>query len=102
MSHKNLDKKGRLRSVIVSFRVSAEESEMINNLVKISGMTKQDYIIDRLSNRDFSITPNPRVFIGLKLLLENVLMKFEKSKNPTDDILDTINIVANLLNNVNS
>lgn len=45
MSAKNLDNKGRFRGKIVSFRMSAEENDMLDSFVRLSGHTKQDYII---------------------------------------------------------
>lgn len=45
MSAKNRDRCNRWRSKTVSFRVSLEENEQLNTFVKLSGMTKQDYII---------------------------------------------------------
>lgn len=48
---KNIDKKGRWRNVIVSFRMSPEERDDLNARVKLSGLTKQDYVIKRLLER---------------------------------------------------
>ena len=45
---KNLDYKGRWRNKTVAFRVSEEEAKLIDDLVALSGLTKQDYIIRRL------------------------------------------------------
>lgn len=45
MSAKNLDQKGRLRSKIISFRMSPEENKLLDRKVLLSGYTKQDYII---------------------------------------------------------
>ncbi len=66
MSAKNLDKKQRFRSKTVGFRCSPEENAELDRLIKLSGMTKQDYIIDRLQNKEIIVTPNPRVFKALK------------------------------------
>ena len=41
---KNLDSKGRWRNKIVAFRVSPEEAEQIDACVRLSGLSKQDYI----------------------------------------------------------
>ena len=49
---RNVDKKGRWRSVTVAFRVSPEENEDLNTRVRLSGLTKQDYIIRRLQERE--------------------------------------------------
>ncbi len=48
MSAKNRDNKNRWRNVTVGFRVSPEESEQIDRAVRLSGLTKQDYITRRL------------------------------------------------------
>ena len=47
MSAKNVDNKGRLRSKIVSFRMSPEEANLLDGFVLISGINKQDYLINR-------------------------------------------------------
>ena len=47
MSAKNKDNKNRWRNITVGFRVSPEESEQINKAVRLSGLSKQDYITRR-------------------------------------------------------
>jgi len=56
MSKKNLDGHGRWRSVNVSFRVSPEEDRLLETFVKLSGMTKQDYLTDRVLCRDVVVS----------------------------------------------
>ena len=52
MSAKNLDNHNRWRSKTIAFRVSPEENEQIEIAVRLSGLTKQDYITrDRKSTR---------------------------------------------------
>ena len=41
---RSLDYKGRWRNRTVAFRVSDEEAKLLNDLVALSGLTKQDYI----------------------------------------------------------
>ena len=53
MSAKNLDNKGRFRSRTIGFRVSPEEDAQINVAVSLSGLTKQDYITNRLLCREY-------------------------------------------------
>ena len=48
MSAKNLDNCNRWRNKTVAFRVSPEENERIDKAVRLSGLTKQDYITRRL------------------------------------------------------
>ena len=100
MSHKNLDAKNRLRSVVVSFRVSPEEGNDLNTRVRLSGLTKQDYIIRRLQGRDIVVQGNPRVYKALKDqlgLVYDELRRLNNAGNASDEFLDTINLIATTL-----
>ena len=48
MSAKNYDRHNRWRSKTIAFRMSPEEDQQLEAFVKISGLTKQDYITTRL------------------------------------------------------
>ena len=61
MSQKVLDRKGRFRNKIISFRVSPEESIMLERKVKLSGLTKQDYLINSILDKEIVVEPNPYV-----------------------------------------
>ena len=54
---KNLDSKGRWRNKIVAFRVSPEEAEQIDACVRLSGLSKQDYITKRLTDLHIDFVP---------------------------------------------
>ena len=41
--------------------MSEEENMAIDEAVALTGMTKQDYIIAKLTNRDVVVVGNPRV-----------------------------------------
>ena len=99
MSAKNLDKKGRLRNRIVAFRVSPEEGDMIDAKVKLSGLTKQDYIIKKLTDSTVVVQPNPRVYKALKIQLEAVLAEL-KTKVLTDELLETIRLIVTTLDGI--
>lgn len=81
---KKYDYCNRERSVTVGFRVSPEESQMINDLVAISGMTKQDYITAKLLNRDIIVQGNPRVYNMLRNSLQKVLTELKSLKRCED------------------
>ena len=66
MTAKARDRCNRWRSVTVAFRMSPEENEHLNHLVQLSGMTKQDYIIARLLQKEIVVHGNPRVYKALK------------------------------------
>ena len=97
MSAKNLDNKGRFRSRTIGFRVSPEEDAQINVAVSLSGLTKQDYITNRLLCRDIVVQGNPRVYKALKDQLAKVLNELKRIENGTEvdeDLLATINLIT--------
>ena len=61
MSAKCLDQQGRWRNKVVAFRMSPEEDELLETAVRLSGLTKQEYIIRRLQEKEVVVTGG---FIG--------------------------------------
>lgn len=101
MSHKNVDNKNRLRSVVVGFRMSPEEAELLNNLVKVSGLNKQDYLINRALQRDVIVNGNPRVYIGLKkelIALYNEFQRLNTYSQISDEQFILLNQIMRILN----
>lgn len=100
MSLKNRDEHNRWRNKTVAFRVSPEEDEQIEIAVKLTGLTKQDYITRRLLCRDVVVQGNPRVFKALRNQLAAVLeqlQRIEAGKGVDDDLLDTIQMIAAIM-----
>ena len=98
--NKNLDKQGRWRNKTVSFRMSNEEVTLLNNLVSLSGLTKQDYIIKRLLCKDVVVIGNTRVYKALKSHIEQVFTELKRLSNTQeiDDVtLSTIQFISQIL-----
>lgn len=103
MSAKNLDNKGRFRGKIVSFRCSEAENALLDAAVKLSGRTKQDYIISKITNREVIVQPNPRVYKALKDKLEEVLTELKRIESGgavDDDLLEVIWLISTTLGGV--
>ena len=101
---KSLDQKGRWRNKIVAFRVSEEEAELINQLVALSGLTKQDYIIRRLQCRDVVVQGNPRVYKALRNQMAEIyeeLKRLEAGSEVRDELLDTLQLIAKIMDGLN-
>lgn len=97
MSAKNRDNHNRWRNKTVAFRVSPEEDEQIERFVKLSGLTKQDYITRRLLERDVVVQGNPRVYKALRDQLAAVLdelWRIEGGQSVDDELLDIIEMIA--------
>ena len=100
MSAKNLDNHNRWRSRTVAFRVSEEEAQQLDVAVKLSGLTKQDYITTRLLNRDIVVQGNPRVYKALREQFGAVLQELRRidaGNAASDELLDTIQMIAQIM-----
>ena len=100
MSLKNRDNHNRWRNKTVAFRVSPEEDTQIEIFVKLSGLTKQDYITRRLTYKDVVVQGNPRVFKALHKELAAVLtelQRIEAGNSVNDELLNVIELIAVIL-----
>lgn len=99
MSEKNYDRKGRWRNKTVAFRMSPEENEELDVRVKLSGVTKQEYLINRALEKEIIVRGNPRVYIALKRQLEEVLQELKalQGETPSEELLDTICLINRTL-----
>ena len=100
MSAKNRDNHNRWRSKTVGFRVSPEEDEQIEIAVRLSGLTKQDYITRRLLCKDVVVQGNPKVYKALRNQLAAVLTELERIEaggGVNDELLDTIELISVIL-----
>lgn len=101
MSAKNLDSYNRWRNKTVAFRVSPEEDEQLEAFVKMSGLTKQDYITRRLLCQDVVVQGNPRVYKALRnqlVAMLDELRRIENGAGVDDELLDTIHFIAEIMN----
>ena len=100
MPAKARDRCNRWRSVTVSFRMSPEENELLHHLAQLSGMTKQDYIIARLLQKEIAVHGNPRVYKALRermVAIQNELRRIETGQSPSLETLEEIDMMANMM-----
>ena len=100
MSAKNMDNHTRWRNSTVAFRVSDEEHAQIALAVKLTGLTKQDYITRRLLCKDVVVQGNPRVYKALRDQFAAVLdelRRIEAGEGVNDELIDTINLIASIM-----
>ena len=100
MSLKNRDNHNRWRNKAVAFRVSPEEDAQIETFVKLSGLTKKDYITRRLICKDVVVQGNPRVYKALRDQLAavlNELRRIEAGGSVNDELLDVIEMIAAIM-----
>ena len=101
MSAKNRDEHNRWRNKTVAFRMSPEEAAQLDTAVRLSGLTKQDYITKKLLDREVIVQPSPRVYKALRDRLDEVLDELRiinDVQTGNDGLLETINLIAQTLN----
>lgn len=97
---KSLDEKGRWRNKVVGFRVSKEEAEMIDRMVALSGLSKQEYILKKLMNWEVTVQGNPRVYKALKNQMEQIyeeLKRLEKVSNDNEELIIVVEMIATIM-----
>lgn len=93
MSVKNLDRHNRWRSKTIAFRMSPQEADILDSNVRLSGLTKQDYLCARAMQQQITVVGNPRMYKALRNELSAVLdelKRIEAGAAVHDDLLDRI------------
>ena len=96
MSAKARDGQGRWRCKTIGVRVSPEENAEIDALAALSGMTKQDYCIHRMLQRDVVVVGNPRVYKALKIQMEQLCQEFSKLCSVNDVSAEVLHVLEYL------
>ena len=97
MSAKNVDGKNRWRNKTVAFRMSPEEDVQLEMGVRLSGLTKQDYLIRRVLCREVVVQGNPRVHKALRNELAAVLVELQRIASGgqiNEDLIETIRLIG--------
>ena len=98
---KKLDAKGRWRNKTTSFMMSPEEREDLDTRIRLSGLTKQEYMVRRLLERDVVVQPSSRIFKALRDQMTEILeelKRIESGASVDDELLATIKTVAETYN----
>lgn len=99
MTAKNRDKHNRWRNITVAFRVSDEENAIIDRLVALSGLSKQEYITTRLEQKDVIVYGNPKVYKALKdemTRIYNELSRLSHADEISYELQEVIKTIASI------
>ena len=100
---KQKDEKKRKRSIIMNFRVSLEEKQMIEERVKLSGMAKGEYFIQSCMHQKISVLGNIRTFDAIKesvSKLDRKLMELQSVEELDEVTLESLRMVLELLDGI--
>ena len=84
MSERNRDSRNRWRSRTVGFRVSPEESDQIDRMVALTGVSKQEYLTSNMLRHSITVFGNPRVYKALRTRMELILEELSRLENASD------------------
>ena len=77
MSERRCDTKNRWRNVVVAFRMSPQEAEDLNVKVALSGLSKQDYLIDCCLKHEIRVVCGKKVAKKMQVYLEAILEELQ-------------------------
>ncbi len=97
MVPKKRDLKNRVRSKTIGFRVSPEEWAQFETAVRLSGLTKQDYLIRRILQRDIIVQGNPRTYKALRDELAKVKTALEQVEQVDDELKEILLLMTQTL-----
>jgi len=93
MTERSLDAKGRWRSLAVAFRMSPEENADLDARVRLSGLTKQEYFLRRISERDIVVQGSPRVYKALRNQMTEILTELRRLETASDIDSDFLSVL---------
>lgn len=86
MSETRLDAKNRWRNVVVAFRMSPEEAQELNVKVSLSGLSKQDYIIQCLLKHEIRVVGGMKVAKKVQVHLDTILEELQTLDEADRDV----------------
>ena len=84
--------------------MSPEENALLDSYARLSGMTKQDYMIARLLQKEIVVQGNPRVYKALRNQLDAVLMelrRIESAGQVEPERMDQIEYMVRIMEGLN-
>ncbi len=97
MSAKTDDAKGRWRNKTVAFRMSPAEADQLDLLVKLSGISKQDFIIRALLGAKIVVHATVRMRSAIRREISSVAVELRRIRRCGDmpeDIAESVETIA--------
>ena len=74
----------RKRNITIAFRVTPEENDLVDLLAKTANMTKQEYIMSKLTDTTIVVQPSTRTFKALKDAMSMVYVELSRIRRAGD------------------
>lgn len=96
---KKKNEKNRKRSVIVNFRVTPEEKQLIDERIALSGLPRAEFFIQNCMYQKVITFGNVKTFDGIKkklLVIDEHLQAIEKSEELDLKILESLRMILEM------
>lgn len=93
----------RKRSMTIAFRVSPEENELVNLLAATAHMTKQDYIMSKLTDTAIVVRPNSRTYKALKDAMAKVyaeLSRIRRAEDMDESLVQRVELLTDIFHDL--
>ena len=80
--------------------MSPEEADQLDAYVQMSGLSKQDYLIQRALQREVVVVGNPRVYKGLRIQMEAIhddLQRISAERFIDDELIDRVEQITTIM-----
>ena len=89
----------RKRHLVVAFRATPKENELVSLLAKAANMTKQEYIMAKLTDTQIVVHPSLCTFKALKDEMVKVYAELERIRRAggmSDDLVQRVELLADI------
>ena len=89
----------RRRNLTIAFRVTPEENELVTLLAKTANMTKQDYIMSKLTDTAIVVQPSTRTYKAPKDKMVKVyaeLSRIRRAGDMSEDLVQRVELLADI------
>ena len=96
---KKKNEKNRKRSVIVNFRVTPEEKQLIDERIALSGLARAEFFINSCMRQKIVTFGNVRTFDEIKRKLAGIdrhLQQIEKSEELDIEVLESLRMILEM------
>ena len=91
----------RERGKTMIIKMSSQEKDRLNTLVRLSGMKKQEYIMKRIEKKDIKVIVTPKVSKALNNTLTDINNRLQEmsecGESPSDEIFEIIMVIAGMM-----
>ena len=97
---KKKDEKARKRNVIINFRVSPQEKELIEKRIALSGLSKSEFFIQSCMYQKILVKGNVRTYDEMRkqlAVIKEHLSKVESTEDLELDVMESLRMIAEIL-----